>query len=69
MREAANIPLYYSEYHCEEESEEKPREEIAELTESSRLKRDAISSTHSNFELREEERRSFIKRGITGARH
>ena len=30
---------------------------------------EAISRAHSTLELREEQRRSFIKSGMTGARH
>ena len=63
-----DIPLDYSKSHWDIERKDRPREEIAELTETSRLRSEAISRTHSTLELREEQRRSFIESGITGAR-
>lgn len=68
MGETTDIPLEYSKSHWDIEREDKPREEIAVLTESSRLRSEAISRAHSTLELREEQRRSFINSGMTGAR-
>ena len=68
MGETTDISLKYFKSHWDIEREDRPREEIAELTEFSRLKSEAISRAHSTLELREEQRKSFIKSGMTGAR-
>ena len=68
MRETTHIPLDYSKSHWDIEREDRLREELTELAESSRLRSEAISRAHSTLEPREEQRRSFIKSGMTGTR-